>query len=499
MSPADPLPNTARTAAEKDGTPTLAGAQVPGPMADDTRLLASLGYKQELNRALGLLSSFGVQFSSIAIGSGLFYILAGGLGNFGPASFWAFVIGGALQVFGVGLAVAQLVSAYPLSGGVYQIIARITGKTWMGWQAGWWIVIAHTVSVSTVALGMAPYVSGWFGVTADSPMDLIPWTAGLIVAATVVNIVGVKVAAMVNNVGVVTELIVLFLVIGAFLFFKHPTQPVSFLNDTGGAVANNGWLRAVALALILPGIAISSFDSTGNAAEETHDAARKAPMGVTLANVVSWVAGIAFMGLLLLAIQDLPAIVSDATPAKTIIAQAIGTGFANLVEVLAIASLFACLVMLQLTGARVLWAQARDGQMPGANWLHKLNKERSPITATLLICVVAILILFWSSLLSVLAALTALAWALAYTLVVIVGMVAVFRKRLPKSPWHYGKATPLIFVVATVWSVVLCAALVWSDPLHVGLGMLALIVAGSVLYALIPAKRRGQVTRTDVS
>lgn len=497
MSPVDPMPVSTSPEARSGGTP--AGSKAPEQRIDDSRLLASLGYKQELNRALGLLSSFGVQFSSIAIGSGLFYILAVGLGNFGPASFWAFVIGGALQVFGVGLAVAQLVSAYPLSGGVYQIISRITGKTWLGWQAGWWIVIAHTVSLSTVALGMAPYVSSWFGVTAVSPTDLIPWTAGLIVAATLVNIVGVKVAAMVNNVGVVTELLVLFLVIGAFVFFKHPTQPVSFLNNTGNAIADHGWLRAVALALILPGIAISSFDSTGNAAEETHDAARKAPMGVTLANAVSWIAGIAFMGLLLLAIQDLPAIVSDATPAKTIIGQAIGTGFANLIEVVAIASLFACLVMLQLTGARVLWAQARDGQMPAANWLHKLNKERSPITATLLICVVAIVILFWSSLLSVLAALTALAWALAYTVVVIVGMVAVFRKRLPKSPWHYGKAAPLIFVVATIWSVVLCAALVWSDPLHVGLGMLALILAGGVLYALIPSARRGQVTRTDIS
>jgi amino acid transporter len=487
---------TFRSGPPQDALPETAISSPPvttGKGADGQEL-ARFGYKQELNRALGLVSSFGVQFSSIAIGSGLFYVLAVGLGNFGPATFWAFVIGGALQVFTVGLAVAHLVSAYPLSGGVYQITSRITGKTWLGWQTGWWIVVAHTVSVTTVALGMAPYVAGWFGASATSPTDLIPWTVGLIVAATVVNIVGVRVAALVNNIGVVTELAVLVLVIGALLMVKHPTQPLSFLNDTGGAVTDNGWLRAVALALILPGIAISSFDSTGNAAEETHDAARKAPMGVTLANAVSWIAGVAFMGLLLLAIKDLPAVLASDTPAKTIIEQSVSTGFANVVEILAIGSLFACLVMLQLTGARVLWAQARDGQMPAASWLHKLNKERSPITATLLIAVVAILFLFWSSLLSVLAALTALAWALAYTVVVIVGLYALLKRRIPKAPWHYGKAGIPIFVLAIVWSVLLCAALVWSDPIHVGLGMLALILVGGMVYLLIPASRRGKVT-----
>lgn len=468
-----------------------------GNGTDDAAVLESLGYKQELNRALGLLSSFGVQFTSIAIGSGLFYILGVGLINFGPATFWAFVIGGAFQVFAVGLAVAHLVSAYPVSGGVYQITARITGKTWLGWQSGWWMVIAHTVSVSTVALGMAPFVAGWFGTDASSNTTLVAWTIGLIAAATAVNVIGVKVAAFINNIGVVSELVALLLVIVGLLIVKHPTQPLGFLSDTGDAVDENGWFRAVALALILPALAISSFDSTGNAAEETHDASRKAPMGVTLANVVSYFAGIAFLGLLLLAIQDLPAVTASATPTNAILEAAVGSGFATLVEAIAIASLFACLVMLQLTGARVLWAQARDGQMPGARVLYKLNRERSPIVATVLIGVVASAILLWSSLLSVLAALTALSWAMAYTVVVVVGMWALLKKRLPSAPWHYGRATPVIFAVAILWSIALVTALVWSDPLHVGLGMLGLIAVGAMIYLSIPADRRGKPQSLD--
>jgi len=79
--------------------------------------------------------------------------------------------------------------------------------------------------------------------------------------------------------------------------------------------------------------------------------------------------------------------------------------------------------MLQLTGIRVLWSQARDGQMPAAGWMRKVSKQRIPINATLTILAMALLFGLWSSLLSVLAAMTALAWGFAYAIVVTVGSI----------------------------------------------------------------------------
>ena len=129
------------------------GDPVDAVIHADAAYLQKFGYKQELNRALGLFSSFGVQFTSISVGSVLFTTIIVGFQFFGPASFWPFVIGAALQVFGVGLAVAQLVSAFPLSGGVYQIISRLAPKMpWLAWQSGWWLVTAHVVAVSAVAV-----------------------------------------------------------------------------------------------------------------------------------------------------------------------------------------------------------------------------------------------------------------------------------------------------------------------------------------------------------
>lgn len=458
----------------------------------DEALLEQLGYKQELNRSLGLFSAFGVQFTSIAIASGIFTTMIVGFGFFGPASFWSFLIGGALQVFTVGLAVAQLVSAYPLAGGVYQITGRITGKPWLAWQTGWWLLIAHTVAVTTVAVSIAPFVAGWFGVTLDGASDTLPWALGLIVLGTIINIAGVRVAALLNNLGVIAEVVCVISLIGVLLIVKHPTAPLSILNDSGGTVHNGNWFTPLLFAMILPAYAISSFDATGNASEETKDAARKAPMASVMANVSSYIVGIIMVALLMLAIQNVPAVMDSDTPVKLILDTAIGSAFANFFEAVAILALFAALVMLQLTGIRVLWSQARDGQVPAATWLRKVNRTQIPINATLTIFALSVLFALWSSLLSVLAALTALAWAMAYGVVVTVGLWALLRKRLPKHPWHYGFASPVIFGIAIAWSIVLCTLLIWSDPKHVGLGMLAVIAAGAVVYRTIPASRRGK-------
>ena len=65
------------------------------------------------------------------------------------------------------------------------------------------------------------------------------------------------------------------------------------------------------------------------------------------------------------------------------------------------------------------------------------------------------------------------------------------KKTLPEHPWHYGKFNPVIFVAAIVWSFVLCIVLVVSDPIHVGLGLVGVVVAGCVIYLCIPKSRRG--------
>ena len=56
---------------EQNVSPTQSGPATSGQAGtddSDAQHLEKFGYKQELNRALGLFSSFGVQFTSISVG-----------------------------------------------------------------------------------------------------------------------------------------------------------------------------------------------------------------------------------------------------------------------------------------------------------------------------------------------------------------------------------------------------------------------------------------------
>lgn len=480
--------------------PAAAGDTAAAPMSatpaagvSDEELLAQLGYKPELDRALGLFSSFAVQFSSIAVASSMVTQMIIGLQAFGPASWWVFLIAGALQVGLIGVAIAQLVSAFPLSGGVYQIVTRLTGKTWLGWQTGWQIILAHTVAVTAIATSLAPYVAKLFGMELASPVQAIPWVLGLIALATFVNLVGVRVAAFVNNAGVVAEIVAIILILGALVVIQHPWQPVAFLNTTDGTAISDGWVKGLVLAVVLPVFTISSFDSSGNASEETTDAARKVPIGLCLANSSAWLVGTLFMGLLMLSIDDLPTVMGSDTPVAVILDSAVGHTISTIFQTLAIIALFACMCVLQLTGARVTWAQARDGQLPFAATLRKVDSRRIPVFATLVVAALSLLYGLYSQALVVLGALTALGWALAYLVGASSGLVALMRGRLPASPFNCGRATWPVFIGAVAWSVILCVIIVYTDPVKVGGGMIAAIAVGFAVYFSVPSARRGKV------
>jgi amino acid transporter len=468
----------------------------------DATYLAKFGYKQELNRALGLFSSFGVQFTAISVGSVLFTTMIVGLGFFGPASFWPFLLGGALQVFSVGLAVAQLVSAFPLSGGVYQIISRLAPKQqWLAWQGGWWLIIAHVVSAGALSVSMVPFICSWFGWDNITGGQTTLMAVGIIVVVTLINLAGVKAAAFLNNIGVIAEAVIIVMVIVALVVFKYDRAPASVLFDTAGTAGGSSgtplWIGFL-FGMILPAYAISSFDATGNAAEETKNAARNAALGTVLANTIAVLGGGIMFYLLMRAIPNVDTMMASSTPVKYILESTVGTTITTIFEATAIVALMACIAMLQLTAVRVIWSQARDRQMPAATWLHKLSRNQIPTNATFVVLVLSIGVCLWSSLLSVLSAMTALAWALAYAAVVVVGFVAVIRKKLPDHPFNLKAASPYVFGIAIIWSVVLCTLLVWSDWKRVGLGMLAAIIFGFIIYATIPSQHRGKLNREGI-
>jgi amino acid transporter len=150
------------------------------------------------------------------------------------------------------------------------------------------------------------------------------------------------------------------------------------------------------------------------------------------------------------------------------------------------------MMILQLTAARVMWSQARDGQMPFPNLMCKLTKDHVPITTVIVALVIGFLFIVWTGLLTVLLSMTAILWAAGYAVLVAVLIYGKRRRMLPERPYSNGRWGGLIDWIAVIWSVVICVILIKSNPKDVGWGFLGTIGVGLLLYfILIPRSRRG--------
>ena len=118
-------------------------------LSTDTDELAKFGYKQELDRSLGLFSSFAAGFSYISIMTGVFELFFFGFLSGGPAFIWTWPAVFVGQ-FLVALCFAELAGQYPLAGPVYQWSKQIA-KPFTAFFGGWILTVGSVVTLAAVA------------------------------------------------------------------------------------------------------------------------------------------------------------------------------------------------------------------------------------------------------------------------------------------------------------------------------------------------------------
>src|SRR3954452_10374373 len=127
------------------------------PSDEDSRMLAELGYKQELHRGLSGFSNFAVSFSIISVLAGCItsYLIAMNAG--GPIAItirWPLV---GLFVLCVALAMGEICSVYPTAGGLYFWAGRLARRTraaW-AWYVGWFNFLGEIAATASIDYGAA--------------------------------------------------------------------------------------------------------------------------------------------------------------------------------------------------------------------------------------------------------------------------------------------------------------------------------------------------------
>lgn len=372
----------------------------------DNNDLASFGYRQELKRSMGSFSSFAAGFSYISILTGLFQMFYLGYGVAGPAFFWTwpFVLAGQLLV---ALCFAELASRFPLSGGVYQW-AKFTGNPFLGWMTGWIYLSCLVVTIAAVAMALQvslPQISSSFqfiGTSDDAKsvaLNAILLGSILIVISTIINARGIKLLALINNIGVFTELIGIIMLI-VLLFLKRvrsPAEAVVHINTTGSGfnAFPDGSILLAATALTASYV-LYGFDTAGTLAEETHDPRKTAPRAILRALLAAGFAGLLVLLLALMAAPDLgmPDLGNIRGGLPMLVKSVLGETMGSLFLCIVIFAIIVCTLAVHSGAVRLMFAMGRDGCLPFSKSLSEVSaKTQTPVLATLLCGLGAIIIL----------------------------------------------------------------------------------------------------------
>ncbi len=374
------------------------------PVTDNSDL-ASFGYRQELKRSMGSFSSFAAGFSYISILTGLFQMFHLGYGVAGPAFFWTwpFVLTGQLLV---ALCFAELASRFPLSGGVYQW-AKFTGNPFFGWMTGWIYLACLITTIAAVAMALQvslPQISKSFQIIGTSDdaksvaVNAILLGSILIVASTIINARGIKLLAVINNIGVFTELVGIILLI-VLLFLNRERSPidavvhVKYIGESKSFPDVTIFFAATALTA---SYVLYGFDTAGTLAEETHDPRKKAPRAILQALLSAGFAGLLVLLFALMAAPDLRnpnlGTIAGGLPmlAKSVLGETTGRLFLCIV----IFAITVCTLAVQSGAVRLMFAMGRDGCLPFSKPVSQVSpKTHAPILAALICGSGAIIIL----------------------------------------------------------------------------------------------------------
>ncbi len=458
---------------------------------EDAQDLGRFGYAQELLRTMGGFSNFAISFSIISILTGAVTLYGHGLRMGGPAEMslgWPLVTFFTLCVV---MSMAELASAMPTSGAMYHWSCRLGGKGW-GWFTAWFNIVGQIAAIAGIDYGCALFVTPLIGLEAKTQNLLIVY-AVILLSHALINHFGIRLVAWLNDFSVTVHIIGVFVIVGALLLFA-PKQPVGFFFEK---VTNNseGWSYgwAFIIGLLQAMWTYTGYDASASVSEETVDPRRRAPWGMVLAVAVSSIVGYLLLLALTLSITDISSVLNakDASgneiPAViAILIGALGQRAGSMFSALAAMAMWFCGLSAVTWSSRVIYAFARDGGMPLSSLWRRVHYEyQTPAPAIWLCVVAAFLAAVYSGAYAVVTSISTIGLYLSYIIPVwLAWRVRNTPARFEHGPWHLGRFSSIINMLAILWVIFLSLILSLPDNYRTGKTIVAFTLLMGLWYLL---------------
>ena len=480
------------------------------PVDQDAEQLKALGYESHFDRTMSKWENFSLGFTYLSPVVGVYTIFASAFIAGGPPMWWTYILVGLGQLM-VCLIFGEIVSQFPISGGLYPWARRLMGKRW-AWMAGWVYAWALCCTMAGVATGVAPFLAQLFGVE-STPFATTVIALILIAITTALNLSGTRLLARVAMFGFICELVGA-IVVGGYLLLFARHQPISMLWNTSLVHTDGHYWPAFLASSLAAMFCYYGFEACGDVAEETPDASRMIPKAMRMTIYIggaaaSWVC-LAFV----LSISDIPAVIEgrDTDPIVTLLRAAMGeTGF-RAVIVVVLVSFVSCLLSLQAAASRLIFAYARDQMIFGSKFLSRMSdKSHVPANALVLMGAIPALItlsaLWLQDAIATIISFAAVGIYISFQMIVLAALIARIRGWRPSGPFTLAGWGGLVNLVALAYGVSAIINILWprpatpNDPWYVDFGMLVttvgVIVLGGIYMVLVKPYERGNAPAGD--
>jgi basic amino acid/polyamine antiporter, APA family len=394
----------------------------------------------DLRRAVTTWGSYSWGYADI--GADIYVALGAVVGVAAGASNIVFAFAGMVYVC-IGLAYTELAAAYPIAGGGQFFVTRALGD-FMGFIAGWAVLLDFTIDISLFA---------WFTIGYVSSPKLIPWLAqpanhgwyfGSVVAVAVfltwLNVIGVRYSSRVNELVAMVDICTeTFILACGFLLAWHPQLLVHTMQAHWPST--DDLLKGVSFAIV----SFVGLESISQAAEETQRPSSVMPRTSVALILTILIFALSYSNLVL----GLPGITESngsTTPLYAVLGstenndKAVAVLAATLPYVGAVLAFFVPLIGALLLlissnsgvygASRIAYSMGKHQLLPG--WFQKTNRHtRTPVLTILVFAGVALIELVAAYLqgdraISFLLDLYAFGAALSYTLVFVALMTLRF-------------------------------------------------------------------------
>jgi len=283
------------------------------------------------------------------IGAGIFGLPSNVYKLIGTYSLIAFVVC-ALVVALIILCFAEVSSRFDDTGGPY-LYAREAFQPAVAFEIGWLIWLARTTAFAANCNLLINYLS-YFWLPATTPL----WRASIIVlvviALAVINLLGIRQAAIVSNAFTIGKLVPIIIFIAAGLFFLNP-QAFEF----GPSPTTADFSKSVLLLVY----AFTGFEMATIPAGEVRDPQRNLPRALLIAILV---VAILYIMIQVVCVGTLPGLALSQKPLADAGSQFLGAAGGAIISAGAIISITGNLNILLLSGSRLPFAMAEQKQLP---------------------------------------------------------------------------------------------------------------------------------------